>query len=211
MANAFIDTNIYISYSLNKEFEDSHEDSLYLFRDSSFDVYSSLTVHQELNKLLRRRKRLYRSLIKHLAGGLSLDEFISQSGLPNNSDRDHIRRVIRILRDEMDAMGYLRSLDRSFSLGIDEGCDLTVEFIERSNDGNCKSYFSLEGFHEPDNCIISDFIGWAIKGNGCIFFTTDGGIISRRESIFSYIRDYLYRDCDHIRVDHISKVKSRDK
>lgn len=211
MRNAFIDTNIYIAFSLNDELENSHGDCCYLFHESSFDVYSSLTVKQELNKILRRRKGLYRSLTKHLANRLPLEDFLSEFKITQNSDIVHMKKVIKILRNKQDALGYLRWLDRNFELGIWDGQNMTKEFIQRSNDGNCKSFFIGEGFHEPDNCIISDFIEWALPGDGCVFLTNDGGILSRKETIFRFIREYLYQDDNHIKVDHISSVKSRDR
>ena len=69
-----------------------------------------------------------------------------------------------------------------------------------------KTNLLLAGIHEPDNCIVSDFIEWALPSNGGFFITSDGNILNKKERIFQYIEDALIQDRSHVLFSHVTEI-----
>ncbi len=103
----FLDTNLFLTYAT--DFEQNHDKAIELFENETHKKFTGMRVKTELNKVLKRRKKVYRDVIKSCCQNGGTQSFTYPRGLRKN-DRLHLKQLFSQLRALMhvDVLTYLR-------------------------------------------------------------------------------------------------------
>ena len=166
-----LDSNIFFSYA--NELERQHDNCLQLF-GRHFKRLTCKRAINEINKVLKRRDRLYKELARFIELGRDLRELFRGKNLHENDERDLARVIERLERVSGDKLSFFRRFNRSIKIGIEDALNkVDSPLIDYSWD---RMLFESVNFcitNPHDAWIVADSFCWCEKQYSSILCSTD--------------------------------------
>jgi hypothetical protein len=207
----FLDTNVYIGYTLEGYFERFHSECCHIFDKVPNSRHTSLTVKQELDNRMNKRTKFFKTLLLHCLSGRQLKEF-KIVGLKESEENLAEKIIAQAHKEGKADVEYVKGLQRMFfSRLLDALHNKTAKpFVPFSNDADMKDHFQfVVGIHPPDDSVLADFFSWALPGTGSCFITGDGLIDRKKEDILEYVRDKTLEGCSHLSMIFVRSAPKR--
>ena len=171
MDPVILDSNIFFSYA--NELERQHDNCLELF-GKTFRRLTCKRVINEINKVLKRRDRLYKELARLIELGRDLRELFRGKDLHENDERNLIRIIEWLESVSGDKLYFFRRFNRSIKISIEDALNkVDSPLIDYSWDRMLfeSVYFCITNPH--DAWIVVDSFCWCEKHCSSILCSTD--------------------------------------
>ena len=185
--DVFADSNLFLSYAI--DFEEDHAASVRFFH-GNYSRFTGIRVRMELNKIKKRRRKLYRDLENAFSQNVSPAQFQPTVALKDN-DLDHLRQLLERIGQYSppDLLVFVRRIGRIIDQGIINAFSkLAGPLVPISTDLVCIRQIELCVDNANDAGILVDALCWAERRRQSIFCTADyKDLVNKRNTIYRMI------------------------